>query len=123
MQDLEIYVRDLETEDLIKWLAGHFEQVEVSSDTDRAIKGRAVYQGDPVQLSVYRGVMGKRYSSVVLEGATLPWETDLSCARSAYHGLAVEIRCSAGEWKEGDAVEDDKWWRVDARGEQLVVWN
>jgi hypothetical protein len=37
--------------------------------------------------------------------------------------MDTEIRCSPGDWKEGDPVEDDKWWRLDHRGEQLVVWN
>lgn len=127
MQDLEIYVRDLETEQLIQWLKGHLEQLNVAGAgagaNSRVIKGRAAYRGKPVQLSIYFGVMGKRYSSVVLEGEELPWDTDLMCARSAYRSLDLEIRCSDGDWKEGEAVEEEKWWRFDARGEQLVAWN
>jgi hypothetical protein len=37
--------------------------------------------------------------------------------------MDTEIRCSPGDWKEGEPVEDEKWWRLDQRGEQLAVWN
>lgn len=125
MQDLEIYVRDLEPGQLSRWLEEQLDSVELPDGelTGQAIKGRGRYRGESVRISVYPGAFGKRYTSVILEGEALPWAGDLACARSAWRALETEIRCSSGDWQEGQPVEDEKWWRLDERGEQQVVWN
>lgn len=125
MQDLEIYVRDLQPGMISDWLTTHLESLNLP-DTEpggRPLKGKGQYKGHTVRISLYPGAFGKRYTSVVLEAETLPWDTDLDCARSAWGSVQTEIRCSQGEWQEGDPVEEEKWWRLDDRGEQLVVWN
>ncbi len=125
MQDLEIYVRDLEPGQLSRWLGQQLDELSLSDDelAGKAIKGRGHYRGVPVMVSAYPGAFGKRYTSVILEGENLPWNSDLECARSAWRALETEIRCSTGDWQEGQPVEDEKWWRLDERGEQEVVWN
>jgi hypothetical protein len=125
LQDLEIYIRDLAPGQLSTWLANHLDQLALD-DSDPAaasIKGAGFYGEYRVGISVYAGAFGKRYSCLVLEGEDLPWNSDLECARSAWRSLETEIRCSQSEWQEGDPVEDEKWWRLDDRGEQLAVWN
>lgn len=125
MRDLEIYIRDLESSAVSDWLAEHLDQVELGEAPTghRAVKGQAWYRGHRVRVSLYAGAGGKRYTSVILEADDLPWMDDLDCARSAWQALGTEIRCSPGDWKEGQPVEDEKWWRLDQRGEQLAVWN
>jgi hypothetical protein len=127
VQDLEIYVRDLDPARLTVWLQAHFDQLLVPltpfGNKPGLYKGEGRYGDNLVRISVYTGAFGKRFSSVVIEGDSLPWSTDLDCARSAWPTLQTEIRCSQGEWQEGDPVQDEKWWRLDDRGEQLVVWN
>lgn len=125
MQDLEIYIRDLKPLAASEWLNSHLDQLELDDQQvdARAIKGRAHYEGATVHISLYPGASGKRYTCLVLEGAALPWNSDLDFARSAWRAMDTEVRCSPGDWKEGEPVEDEKWWRLDARGEQLVVWN
>lgn len=125
MRDLEIYIRDLESSAVSDWLANHLDKIELVDDAlgDRAVKGRAWYQGHSVRVSLYPGAGGKRFTSVILEGEDLPWASDLDCARSAWRAMDTEIRCSPGDWKEGEPVEDERWWRLDHRGEQLAVWN
>ncbi|EON90783.1 hypothetical protein MARLIPOL_16724 [Marinobacter lipolyticus SM19] len=125
MQDLEIYIRDLKPLAASQWLSSHLDQLELDDQQvdAKAIKGRALYEGVTVNISLYPGASGKRYTCLVLEGASLPWNTDLEIARSAWRSMDTEVRCSPGEWKEGEPVEDEKWWRLDDRGEQLVVWN
>lgn len=126
MQDLEIYVRDLEPEALIRWLEQQLDTLDVATSADTpagVLKGHGRYREATLKVSVYPAAFGRRYSSVLLEGETLPWNTDLDCARSAWRALATEVRCSPGDWQEGDPVEAEKWWRIDERGEQLVVWN
>lgn len=125
MQDLEIYIRDLAPGQLSAWLANHLDQLslEDGDPSVAAMKGEGLYLEHRVRISVYAGAHGKRYSCLVLEGKDLPWSSDLECARSAWRSLETEIRCSQSEWQEGDPVEDEKWWRLDERGEQLAVWN
>ncbi|MGM0768934.1 MAG: hypothetical protein ACQEV6_12995 [Pseudomonadota bacterium] len=125
MRDLEIYIRDRKSLAVSQWLANHLdqlalddEQVEVS-----AVKGTGWYRDTVVKISLYPGAFGKRFTCLVLEGQSLPWNSDLDCARSAWRAMDTEVRCSPGDWKEGEPVEDEKWWRLDSRGEQLVVWN
>ncbi|PAV24983.1 hypothetical protein CF392_13250 [Tamilnaduibacter salinus] len=124
MTDLEIYIRDLDPTALETWLAGHLDALSVTSvGTKGVLKGQGGIQGERVTISVYPNAVGKRYACLILEGGKLPWETDLDCARSAWEHLQTEIRCSPGDWKEGDPVQDEKWWRLDERGEQLAIWN
>ncbi|PXX89153.1 hypothetical protein DIT71_16405 [Marinobacter vulgaris] len=125
MQDLEIYIRDLESSAVSDWLASHLDEVELRDEAlaERAVKGTAWYRGHGVRVTLYPGAGGKRFTSVILEGDDLPWASDLDCARSAWRAMNTEIRCSPGDWKEGEPVEDERWWRLDHRGEQLAVWN
>ncbi|WP_417517377.1 hypothetical protein [Marinobacter sp.] len=124
MQDLEIYIRDLEAGMVCRWLNSHIEQLVLDdSDVSSVIKGSACFGEAPLKITLYPQAFGKRYTSLIIEGARLPWNNDLDCARSAWRALDTEVRCSPGEWKEGEPAEDEKWWRLDSRGEQLVVWN
>lgn len=125
MRDLEIYIRDLKSLAVSEWLSNHLDQLELADGLEdtKAIKGVGQYLNTAVTVSLYPGAFGKRFTCVVLEGESLPWNSDLECARSAWRAMDTEVRCSPGDWKEGEPVEDDKWWRLDSRGEQLMVWN
>lgn len=131
MRDLEIYIRDLEPSAVSSWLANHLDGLELQDNgtgqdagaVTATVKGAAHYRGHRVRISLYPGAGGKRFTSVILEGDDLPWMTDLDCARSAWRAMDTEIRCSPGDWKEGEPVEEEKWWRLDQRGEQLAIWN
>ena len=124
VQDLEIYIRDLEPGAVSGWLEGQLDELQLNdTDVSSVSKGTALYNGSRMRITLYPGAFGKRYTSLVMEGEELPWNSDLECARSAWRAMEGEIRCSLGEWKEGDLVEEEKWWRLDHRGEQQVVWN
>lgn len=124
MQDLEIYIRDLEAGAVHCWLEGHVKQLVLDdSDVESVTKGTAVFGDAQLKVTLYPQAFGKRFTSLIIEGEQLPWNSDLECARSAWRAMDTEIRCSPGEWEEGEPAEDEKWWRLDSRGEQLVVWN
>jgi len=124
VQDLEIYIRDLEAGAVSRWLGSQLESLELDdSGVDSVVRGQGLYLGQPLNITLYPKAFGKRYSSLVIEGEALPWASDLECARSAWRAMELEVRCSPGNWVEGTPVEDEKWWRLDARGEHLVVWN
>lgn len=124
MQDLEIYIRDLEAGTVSRWLESNVEQLKLDdSDVASVIKGTASFNNEHLNITLYPRAFGKRFTCLILEGGQLPWDSDLACARSAWKALETEIRCSPGAWKEGEPIADEKWWRLDSRGEQLVVWN
>lgn len=125
MRDLEIYIRDIDPAAVTEWLSGHIDQLELAatSPVDKPVKGDGWYRGCRIRISLYPGAGGKRYASLMIEGDELPWSTDLECGRSGWQAMNTEIRCSPGDWKEGEPVQEEKWWRIDDRGEQLAVWN
>jgi len=124
VQDLEIYIRDLEAGAVCRWLESHVEQLALDdSDVSSVTKGTGYYGDDRLKITLYPQAFGKRFTSLIIEGERLPWSSDLDCARSAWQVMDTEIRCSPGEWKEGERAEEEKWWRLDSRGEQLAVWN
>jgi hypothetical protein len=125
LRDLEIYIRDVDVAALAQWLSSHLDDLALPDQLsdDKPVKVRAFYCGASIGLSLYPRAGGKRYASMIIEGDELPWSSDLDCARSAWQAMATEIRCSPGEWKEGEPVDDERWWRIDERGEQLAVWN
>ncbi|WP_417521659.1 hypothetical protein [Marinobacter sp.] len=124
MQDLEIYIRDLKAGAVSRWLESHVKQLVLDdNDVASVTKGTAYFGEKRLKITLYPQAFGKRFTSLIIEGEQLPWTSDLDCARSAWRAMDAEVRCSPGEWQEGEAVEDEKWWRLDDRGEQLVVWN
>ncbi|WP_148863370.1 hypothetical protein [Marinobacter fonticola] len=124
MHDLEIYVRELSDEPIRQWLSESLDGLELQAHgTKGVVKGRGFYRDAPVRVFLYPGAFNKHFTSVVLEGDELPWRSDLECARNAWRHLDTEVRCSPGDWKEGDPVDEEKWWRIDSRGEQKVAWN
>tara|TARA_R110000823_G_scaffold308658_4_gene432379 strand:- start:1015 stop:1404 length:390 start_codon:yes stop_codon:yes gene_type:complete len=124
VQDLEIYIRDLKSGAVSRWLERHLDELRLDdSEVTGVVRGSARYQGELLLIALYPEAFGKRFTSLVIEGERLPWSCDLDCARSAWRAMDTEIRCSPGDWKEGEPVEEEKWWRLDHRGEQQVVWN
>lgn len=125
MRDLEIYIRDIDFSAVKAWLSCHIDQLELpaQSPLEKPVKARGSYCGCSIRVSVYPRAGGNRYASLIIEGDELPWASDLECGRSAWRAMEAEIRCSPGDWKEGEPVEEEKWWRIDQRGEQLAVWN
>jgi hypothetical protein len=125
LRDLEIYIRDIDLAAVKGWLSSHVDHLELPADLrdEKPVKVRGSCCGGSIRVSVYPRAGGKRYASLIIEGAELPWASDLDCGRSAWQAMETEIRCSPGDWKEGEPVEDERWWRIDQRGEQLAVWN
>jgi len=125
LRDLEIYIRDIDLAAVKEWLSGNVDHLELAEEMpgDKPVKGSGSYRGCRLQVSVYPGAGGKRYASLMIEGDELPWSSDLDCGRSAWRAMDTEIRCSPGDWKEGEPVQEERWWRIDQRGEQLAVWN
>ncbi len=115
MQDLEIYIRDLEAGAVSRWLSDQLGQVSLDDEVITGfVKGHARHNGNPLSLSLYPGAFGKRFTCLVIEGPLLPWNSDLDCARSAWRAIGGELRCSPGNWAEGRKM---RWLRI-----QWIGW-
>ena len=61
MQDLEIYIRDLESGAVSRWLEGQLDQLQLDdSDVSSVAKGTASFNGARLRISLYPGAFGKR---------------------------------------------------------------
>ena len=68
MQDLEIYIRDLEPGAVSGWLENHLEELELDDvEVTGVIKGFARFEGERLRISLYPGAFGKRFTSLVIE--------------------------------------------------------
>ena len=64
-----------------------------------------------------------KWHSLYLESDATPWSDDLACARAAFAALGVQVRCAPGGWSEEEALEEaDRWIKIDAEGEQEIIW-
>ncbi len=64
-----------------------------------------------------------KWHCLLLESDATPWADDIACARAAHQALGVQVRCAPGGWSEDEAEDDaDRWIRIDADGEQEIVW-
>lgn len=73
MQDLEIYIRDLEPAAISGWLENQLDDVQLDdSDVTSVVKGSAWFNGTRLQITLYPGAFGKRFTSVLMEGMTCP---------------------------------------------------
>lgn len=122
--DIEIYIKDASLEAIQFWLEQHFSEVSLRSmASGHGWIGSVEAENQRIPVSIFNEAAGKRYSCLVFDTNHTPWQNDLDCARSAWQSLRTEIRCSAAGWQEGDDVENERWWRLDERGEAEVSWN
>ncbi|WP_462382111.1 hypothetical protein [Pseudomonas sp. Marseille-QA0892] len=115
--DIEIYLKDVERDAVSEWLAqalGPCSDWQAAGQTFKCAAGS-------LRVTFFPKAVG-RWHSLYIEGAELPWETDLACARAASNALGVQIRCAPGGWEESESEENDRWIRVDKEGESEIVW-
>lgn len=128
--DIEIYVKNLEFEQLEAWLKKHFVPASVSelSETQtRLPKFQAStislsYEGKAVELSVTPNAAGKVYTSLWFKQNHTPWQDDKSCALDFLADYDAEVRCSAAGWVEEEPEESEQWWRLTRTHQTLVRW-
>lgn len=121
--DIEIYIRDVDTETAKRWLSARFDRVDLQIRSPKSVaKGTVYLDGHQIPVTLFPEAHGKQYLCVLFESSDTPWETDLACAREVFQMLGNEVRCSVGAWQEGEDPEDEFWWRIDESGEEKVRW-
>lgn len=121
--DIEIYIRDVDTETVSRWLSARFDRVDLNIRSPKSVAKGVVYLDDlRIPVTLFPEAHGKHYLCVLFESPDAPWEDDLACARELFQMLGKEVRCSTGGWQEGEDPEDEFWWRIDESGEEQVRW-
>lgn len=116
--DIEIYLKDVDQQAVADWLSQAIGPCTPWQPRGQTLKCRA---GD-IPVTWLANAVGK-WHSLYLESDATPWEDDLACARAAHAALGVQVRCAPGGWSEDQGEEDaDRWIRVDAEGEQEIIW-
>ena len=116
--DIEIYLKDAELDAISAWLTAALGDCGEWQPRGQTFKTRA--GGIPV--TWLPKAVGK-WHSLYLESDATPWSDDLACARAAFAALGVQVRCAPGGWSEEEALEEaDRWIKIDAEGEQEIIW-
>ncbi len=118
--DLEIYLKDADATAIGQWLQASFDAAE-----EQPAKGNTrcwqVREGEHwLEVRIVPGAAGKRFTCVWFKQRPARWPADVDAARAAFAALGGDVRCVAEGWQEGD--DPDQWWRINAKGEGLMVW-
>lgn len=116
--DIEIYLKDADQQTIAAWLSEAIGPCSEWRQQGQTFKCRA----GNVPVTWLPKAVGK-WHSLYLESDATPWSDDLACARAAFAALGVQVRCAPGGWSEEEALEEaDRWIRIDAEGEQEIIW-
>jgi len=111
---IEIYVRDLSTDEATDWL--HTVLDDLSPVNDAIISTvEGTYEGARVPVQIAEGVENGPYTSVWFNAADKPWDSATACARDAYEDLQKEVLCFLN-----DPEKPWKMLRVSDDGEEYV---
>lgn len=114
-RSIEIYVRSVSADDAKTWLDAVFGGIEKTRE-EPALTFETVHEGEPIRVFVAEGVQGGDYTSIWLNGDTLPWDSIRACARAAHEALGREVIC------DPDGYEQNPWtiMRISDDGERLI---
>jgi len=116
--DIEIYLKDADQQSVAAWLEQAIGPCSAWRQKGQTFKCEAA--GIPV--TWVPKAVGK-WHSLMLESDATPWDDDVACARDAFAALGVQVRCAPGSWQEEESLEEgERWIRIDAEGEQEIVW-
>jgi len=116
--DIEIYIKQPGPERILAWLEGRFQQVETRRKGGATV---CTMQPGNIECVIVDDAADGRFASVWFKSSETPWASDLDCARDAFAALGLEVRCSAGSWREDD--EAGGWLRISGDGETPIDWS
>lgn len=118
--DIEIYLKKINTENIIKWLNERFEQCEITKQARAITEAEVTYNSQPIPVLIVEKAQDG-FTSVLFNSHRTPWASDKECAIEAFSAFDTEARCNAASWKEGD--EPDEWLSISEEGEKLMTWH
>jgi hypothetical protein len=115
--DIEIYVKNInptKAEHWLQHLGWQTQLTPVNRNTNKIVADT----GDK-SITVFTINSGK-FTSIWFQSDQTPWAEDLECAKQAWQYFEKEVRASQGGWREDS--NDDRWWKIDSDGENLIDW-
>jgi len=118
--DLEIYIKRVEPEHVVRWLEERFELLSTGSRPDCVVCTLKGITGSLMECVIVLKAAKGGYTSVWFKSNDTMWNTDRDCGIDAFNFFTPrEIRCSTGGW----AGEDDNGWlRICDDGIKTVNW-
>ncbi len=119
--DIEIYIKNIDLEQVKKWLDSHFDTVSAPLTRPNPIF-EATYQQQTVEIHTVEKAARGHFSSLWFKQNHTPWQTDLDCAISAVEFLKTEVRCSDGSWEEPTGEQEPFWYRLKGDEISKIRW-
>ncbi|MGY0217691.1 hypothetical protein ACWJJH_09905 [Endozoicomonadaceae bacterium StTr2] len=119
--DIEIYVRDVNLEDITTWLAEVFDTVETGPVHGNCRYFKVYLAEKQIPVQIQKGASGK-WNSIWFDSSDTPWDEDKSCGMAFNQRFQQPVRCNASLW-QGDESNMDEWLHINQDGsEQLIQW-
>lgn len=119
LEDVEIYVENIDFDSCLEWLKKQFSEVSQVAINKRSLKCLCKFEDIeiPVQMLLNSN---KTFSSIWFKHVQTPWAGDQACARDAFSHFNQTVRCTAGSWQPEQ--DPDLWWQISAEGEEEIIW-
>ena len=125
--DIEIYIKNINTNDLLAWLEKHFDSLSIklaanSLSEKQSISGHMLLNKQRIPVVITPCAAGKAYCSVWFKSAETPWTNDEACALSLLKMFDLEVRCAANSWQEGEDEAGEYWNTITRNEKKLIRW-
>ena len=128
--DIEIYVKNVDYQQIQEWLIKEFDSVDVPGLTHQAAaKGRPasgslVLAGNTIPVMIMQSAAGNAFTSIWFKSNRTPWPDDEACARSFLDFFDTEVRYAASSWQEEEEEdeESENWWLLTRQEKRLIHW-
>lgn len=118
--DIEIYVKDRSVEQIVDWLNGLCQPLQLDYAQGQVHHYIGNMDGQDIPIMIHEKVNGKAWISVWFNSDSTPWIKDLDCAEQAAKEMDTQIRCIASGWNTGD--DPDEWWKVENGHQEKIQW-
>ncbi|WP_263322260.1 hypothetical protein [Endozoicomonas sp. Mp262] len=121
IEDIEIYTKNLNFNDMLKWLSDRFEQVDIINQ-GKVVHDLEVYSnGCKIPVMVTEKAFGKAWASIWFKIKPESWSSDKACAQDINQYCQCRVRFNASPWQQGENM--DEWCQLDEQGkESLIEW-
>lgn len=122
--DLEIYLRNIGTDQLQQWLQSALGPLTAADDEQTSGQRNllARFKSQDIPVFIIENTPAKPYSCLWIQSNDVPWPDDLALARAVSAALQCETRCVVNAWQEGDDEENDEWLVISPEGEKTIQW-
>ena len=122
--DLEIYIKQVGLEDILRWLGETFELITTEKQNETMhckMRQKQNRSTAAVECIIIEKAVKGGFTSVWFKHNNTHWDTDQNCATDAFSFLQAEVRCNAGTWK-GEDEDQGGWLSISENGVKTINW-